>query len=182
MGDMTRPLTSSERQRLRSPANLWRALIVLLIVVGAAVVLVWPRGSTNDGINVIDVTAPIESARQQAGFPVVAPVGLPSGWRPTSTDFTPAGPSSPASFRIGYVSPRNQYAEFLESNDAADAVSAQYGPLSVDGNVSVDGSSWSGFRTDSGRQLIRHQVGTVTVIVTGSADTAELVQLAGSLR
>jgi hypothetical protein len=182
MDDMTRPLTSSERQRLRTPANLWRALIVLLIVVGAAVILVWPRGSTNEGVKVIDVSAPIESARQQAGFPVVAPAGLPPGWRPTSTDFTPAGPASPASFRIGYVSPRNQYAEFLESNDAADAVAAQYGPLSSDGNVAVNGASWTSFRTDNGRQLIRHQTGTVTVIVTGSADTTELIQLAGSLR
>jgi hypothetical protein len=178
---VTRPLTPAQRQRLRSPSNLWRALIPLLLIIGLVVLLVWPRGAHFDGVHVIDTTAPIASARTQAGFKLVAPVGLDPKWRPTSTEFVPAAPDSGATFRIGYVSPTGQYAEFIEGNDAADAIAAQYGPLATDNPVTVDGQQWSGFRRSNDRQLFRHTASGVTVIVTGSASEAQLIQLAASL-
>ena len=178
---MTRPLTSADRQRLRTPAYLWRSLIPLLVIVGLLVLLVWPEGQHSDGVHVVDTVGPIAAARQQAGFTVLTPSGLPGGWRATSTQFTPAAASSKASFRIGYVSPKGQYAEFVESNDAAEAVAAQYGPLAADTAVTVNGDSWDGFRRDNDRQLIRRTINGVTVVVTGSADQTELVQLAASL-
>ncbi|MDQ1731163.1 MAG: hypothetical protein QOK10_1322 [Pseudonocardiales bacterium] len=178
---MTRPLSSADRQRLRTPAYLWRSLIPLLVIVGLLVFLVWPRGQHSDGVHVVDTAGPIAAARQQAGFTILTPSGLPTGWRATSTEFTPAAASSKASFRIGYVSPKGQYAEFIESNDPADALAAQYGPLATDTAVMVNGSSWEGFRRDNNRQLIRRTMNGVTVVVTGSAEQGELVQLAGSL-
>lgn len=174
-------MTSAQRQQLRTPANLWRALIPLLAIVGLLVLLSWPRGQHAGGVHVVDVAGPIAAARQQAGFTVLAPTGLPAGWRPTSTDLTPSGPSSGASFRIGYVTPAGKYAEFLEGNDQPDAVAAQYGPLAVDGTATVASTSWQQYRTSDGRQLLRHTTGKVTVIVTGSAGAAELTELAGSL-
>lgn len=179
---MTRPLTASDRQRLRTPAYLWRALLPLLVIVGLLVLFTWPKGQVSDGVHVIDTSAPIATARQQAGFAVLAPAGLPGGWRATSTELVPAGPGSAATFRIGYVSPKGQYAEFLEGNDAPDAVSAQYGPLSVDGTTTIAGAVWQQYQTENSRRLLRRTVGKVTVIVTGSAAHPELEQLAGSLR
>jgi hypothetical protein len=179
---MSRPLTSSERQRLRTPANLWRALIPLLAVVGLLVVLVWPRPTHSDGVIVVDVAGPIAAARQQAGFTVLAPSGLSNRWRPTHTDLVPPSSAAAAGFTIGYVSPSGKYAEFHESADAPDAVAAGYGPLTADGTASVAGAAWDQFRTDRDRQLLRRTVGRVTVIVTGSAPPAELAELAGSVR
>jgi len=178
---VTRPLTSAERQRLRTPANLWRALIPLVVVVVA--IALWQRAGApkSNGVHVVDTTNAIAAARQQAGFPLLAPVGLGPGWRATSTQFTPAGPSSAASFRIGYVTPKDAYAEFDESNDAPDAVAAQFGPLSVDGTATVGGQSWARYRTSDGKPVLRHTTGTVTVVVTGNAEVAELTQLAESL-
>jgi hypothetical protein len=178
---VTRPLTAAERQRLRTPANLWRALIPLLGIVGLAVVLAWPRGSYTDGIHIVDITPPIAAARSAAGFTVLAPTGLEPAWRPTSTEFVPAGPFSGATFRIGYVSPTGRYAEFIESNDAPEAVAAQYGPLTMDHTVLAGKTTWDGFRRSDGRQLIRHTATGVTVIVTGSAPERELAELAASL-
>lgn len=178
---MTRPLNSADRQRLRTPANLWRALIPLLVVVGLVVLLNRPSGQSSDGVHVIDPGPAITAARQQAGFAVLAPNGLGARWRATSTELLPAGPAEAASFRIGYVSPGGQYAEVFQSADAADAVAAHYGPLTADGTVPVDGVDWQRYRTAAGRQVLRHTAGAVTVIVTGSADQAELVELAGSL-
>jgi hypothetical protein len=179
---VTRPLNSTERQRLRTPANLWRALIPLLVIAGLLVLFNRPAGQGSDGVHVIDPAPAIAAARQQAGFEVLAPGGLGSGWRPTSTELLPAGPSEPASFRIGYVSPSGRYAELFQSADAADAVAAHYGPLMADGTTSINGESWQQYETKSGRRLLRHTFGAVTVIATGSASQAELAELAASLR
>jgi hypothetical protein len=179
---VTRPLTSAERQRLRTPANLWRALIPLLVIVGLLVLVAWPRDHGSSGVHVIDVAGPIAAAQQQAGFDVLVPTGLSSGWRPTSSQFTPSAPSSGASFRIGYVTPANQYAEFVESSDAPDAVAAQYGPLTTDGAATITATGWDRFHTTNNRTLLRHTSGKVTVVVTGSASQTELIELAASLR
>ena len=178
---MTRPPTASERQRLRTNANLLRALIPLLVVVGVVVAFSWPRGQHSDGIHVVDVSAPIAAAKHDAGF-TTAPAGLSDRWRPTSTKFVAAGLSSGASFRIGYVTPSGKCAEFLESNDAPEAVAAQYGPLGVDGTANVNRAQWQQFRTNDDQILLRTTVGKVTLIVTGSAPISELTELAGSLR
>jgi hypothetical protein len=182
MVGVTRPLTPAERQRLRTPANLWRALIpILLLVIG---LVAWQRlgQPKSNGVHVIDTAAPVAAAAQQAGFPLLLPAGLPGGWRPTSTEFVPAAQDSAASFRIGYLTPAGKYAEFLQSNGPADAVAAQYGVLSDRGTIEIAGAGWREFRTDDDRTLLRTTKGTVTVIVTGNADSAELATLAGSLR
>ncbi|MEO6703277.1 MAG: DUF4245 domain-containing protein [Jatrophihabitantaceae bacterium] len=179
---MTRPLTAAQRQQLRTPANLWRALIPLLVLVAVLVWLTWPSAPHSDGVHVVDTQAPIANARKAAGFAVLVPAGLSDRWRPTSTHFEPAGPANGASFRIGYVTPAGQFAEFAEGDDAPDAVAALYGPLSADGTVTVAGQSWSRYRTGDGHPLLRHTTGKVTVIVSGTAGQDELVELAGSLR
>jgi hypothetical protein len=179
---VTRPLTPADRQRLRTPANLWRALIPLLVIVGLLVLFSWPSGQGSDGVHVIDPGPAITAAREQTGFDVLAPSGLGDRWRPTSTEFVPAGPSEAASFRIGYVSPAGRYAELYQSADAPDAVAAHYGPLTADGTTSIRGAEWQRYQTSAGRLVLRHTVGKVTVIVTGSAAQDELAELAGSLR
>ncbi|HTZ42247.1 MAG TPA: DUF4245 domain-containing protein [Jatrophihabitans sp.] len=175
---MTRPLTSSERQRLRTSGNLWRALIPILLVIGALVA--WERVNEphSDGIHVVDTTAAVAAARQQAGFGLVLPAGLPDGWRPTSTQFEPAGAGSAASFRIGYVTPEQKYAEFYESDDAPDAVAAQLGVLTGAGTV----AGWAEYRTSDGRTALRRTFGAVTVLVSGNAGQDELTTLATAMR
>ncbi|MFL6160745.1 MAG: DUF4245 domain-containing protein [Jatrophihabitantaceae bacterium] len=178
---MTRPLTPAERQRLRTPANLWRALLPILLVVG--VLVAWQRLGEphSNGIHVVDTAAPVAAARQQAGFELLLPSGLTDRWRPTSTEFTPAAQYSAASFRIGYVTPADRYAEFTESDGPPDAVAAPYGVLTDRGPVVIAGASWRGFQTTDNRMLLRRTVGKVTVIVTGNAPVAELNQLAAAL-
>jgi hypothetical protein len=182
---VTRPLTPSQRQRLRTPANLWRALVPLLVIVGVTVLVVWPRGATSDGVHVIDATSKIAAARAQSGFGVLAPAGLDPRWRPTNSDLVPRGPSNGATFRIGYYTPAGKYAEFLEGDDAADAVAASYGPLTSENTVAINGVSWDALRRSDGRRLLRHTFATstppVTVLVTGSAGADELATLAGSM-
>jgi len=181
-GRVTQPLSPAQRQRLRTPAYLWRSLLPLLVLVGLLVLLTWPRAPRSDGIHVIDTGPAIAAARAQVGFPLAVPAGLSDRWRPTSTRLEPAGSASGATFRIGYVTPGGQYAELLEGGDAPDAVAAQYGPLIADGTVSIAGASWARYRTGDGHPLLRQTTGERTTIVSGTAQLAELEQLAGSLR
>jgi len=178
MVGVTHPLTSAERQRLRTPGNLWRALIPVLVVVLALVG--WQRLNQphNDGVHVVDTAGAITAARQQAGFRLVLPDGLSNRWRPTSTEFVPPASGSPASFRIGYVTPAEKYAEFLESNDAPDAVAARLGALTRDGSS----GPWARFRADDGSTVLRNTIGGVTVLVDGNASLTELRQLADALK
>jgi len=177
-----RPLSASERQRLRTNANLWRALIPLLVIVGVVVIFTWPNGRGSDGVHVVDVSAPIAAAREQAGFEVLAPTGL-SGrdWRATSTRFVAASPTAAASFRIGYVSPSGKYAEFTESDDVPAAVLATFGPLDPAPATRVGDQQWQRYQTRDQQDLIVKTMGQVTVVVTGSAPLNELTELAGSL-
>lgn len=178
---MSGPLTASERNRLRNPANLWRALIPLVVIVVGLFIVAWPHAKGN-GVHVVSLAGPLAAAQQQAGFTVLSPTGLNQQWQATSTDFTAPVGAARASFRVGYVTPTGQYAEFLESNDAPDAVTGLYSPLTSDLPVTVNGASWTGYRTSRGRELISRTIGSVTVVVTGSAPQAELAQLAGALR
>jgi hypothetical protein len=179
---VTRPLDPTSRQRLRTPANLWRALIPLLVIVGVVALLNRPAGQGSDGVHVVDPGPAIAAARQQDGFAVLVPTGLSDRWRPTSSELVPAAPAAPPGLRIGYVSPAGRYAELFESPDAPEAVAAHYGPLTTEGTATVDGVPWQRYRTPADRLLLRHTVGKVTAIVTGSASQAELAELAGSLR
>ncbi len=179
---MTRPLTSQQRQRLRTPANLWRALIPLVVIVGLLVLYERAGQPHSDGVHVIDPSGAVAAARQQAGFDIEVPAGLPTTWRPTSTEYVPASGASAPTFRIGYVTPAGKYAEFLESDDAADAVAAQYGPLTTQGSTPVGSTTWTKFQTSDGKTLLRHTSGKVTVLVTGNAGLDELTQLAAALR
>jgi hypothetical protein len=181
MVGVTNPLTPAQRQRLRTPANLWRALIPILVLV--FVLVAWQRlgEPKSNGVHVVDTAAPVAAAQQQAGFPLLLPFDLPGGWRPTSTEFVRAAQYSAASFRIGYVTPAGKYAEFLESNGPADAVAASYGVLTSRGSVQIAGAGWQNFRTSDDRTLLRRTVGKVTVIVTGNAGMPELTELAESL-
>jgi Protein of unknown function (DUF4245) len=184
---VTRPPTGAERQRLRSPANLWRALIPLLVLVGALVAFAWPRAGSNDGVHVVDIVGPIAAARQN-GLAVLTPTGLDPRWRPTSVDYTQeqltnGQVTTPASLRIGFVSPAGDYAELMQSDDVRNgSVLASYGSLDATNPVKIGTVSWDGFQTSRNRELIRLVSGNREIIVTGSASAAELSTLAGSLR
>ena len=168
-----------QRQRLRTPAYLWRALLPLLVLVVLLVLFTWPRAPRSDGIHVIDTGPAIAAARSQLGFPI-AGAGRPV--RPVAAHLDPSGAGRAGQRRQLpdrlRDTPAGQYAELLEGDDAPDAVAAQYGPLTADGTVSIAGASWARYRTGDGHSLLRQTTGKRTTIVSGTAQQAELEQLA----
>jgi hypothetical protein len=176
-------MTPAERSRLRTFGNLWRSLIPLVVIVGIILVLAWPRSSDDGNLQVVDTAGPISYAKSVAAYPLLAPAGLPSGWRATSTriDPAPSGAMSPVVFTIGYVTPKGQFAQFRESDDRADAVRASLGAAAELDPRTIGGVQWTALRNSREEVVLLRTVGSVTVYVTGSASDAELAVLAASL-
>src|SRR5690242_10898057 len=98
----------------RRPRDMALSLIVLLIPVAIIAALVWVRGGSDPVV--IDTAPAIAEARAANAFPVTAPHGLDSGWRPVSAAYDPGNPTTPgALLRIGYVTATGGSVQLIES-------------------------------------------------------------------
>lgn len=175
----------------RGPRTVGDMVRSLGLVLGAVAVLLLitfrPQGQQ---LHVVDYRAQLAQARIGAAFPLVAPAGLPAGWRATSAYFdSPAGGTAGVpgvtSWHVGFVTPENQYAGFEQTNGLVVGALQDVldGPTDTGVTSDVRGVSWQRWTDAAGerRALVRTDTG-VTVVVDGSADWAVLERLAGSLR
>ena len=124
-------------------------------------------------------------AAEQAGYPVVAPAGLPAGYRPTSarTDAVPDRTGQPVTLQIGYVTPSEEFAGFVVSDDLkADAVTSVLDGAAQRGTVDLGGTSWTRSTDARGETVLSRQDGDVVVLVSGSAKEQELETVARGVR
>lgn len=157
------------------------ALVCLLLT--AAIVVLTPRPVTQIAV-VVDYHPDLVRFERAAPYTVLAPEGLPVGWRPINSRLTVA-PDGPVSWHLGYVTPSGQNASLEESNERP----AQF-ILRMTNNGNRLPPVWSGgtwwgrsWRQDKKqRAMYQSGPGPVTVIVTGTAGWAELSALAVSLR
>ena len=85
--------------------------------------------------------------------------------------------------QIGYVTPSQEFAGFAESDDPrADAIASVLDGARPRGSVQIDGRSWARSTTERGETALTLKVGSVTVVVTGSASEKELETVAGAVR
>src|SRR4051794_35358487 len=153
-----------ERAKRLSMANMLRSLLPLVVIV--LVVVGWTafRQSPDvDPVKPIDPSSTVQLAANRAGYPLLIPTGLPGGYRPTSarTDAGNAEEGDPVTLEIGYVTPSDEFAGFVVSDDPrADPVTAVLGDAREQGSVALDGRAWSGRRRAGRRRRCR---GTWTV-------------------
>ncbi|MDQ1641230.1 MAG: hypothetical protein QOJ90_581 [Actinomycetota bacterium] len=157
-----------------------RSLAIVLAVVAVVLML-----STRDHaavVTTVDPAVSLAEARSQAGYPVLAPVGLGTRWRPTSVRVRRNGAA--LEWHIGYVTPRGDYAG-LEQSDGPpgvflDGFASGGKPTGV---VRIGDRSWrrlEGGRPEPRALLLRE--GPVTTLVVGGAAWSELDALAAALR
>ncbi len=169
------------RQTVRD--MVWSLVVVGLFV--AFLVGVTYRGKP-DAVQVVDPTTAVVSAQTAAPFVPRIPTGLSSEWRSTSARFEPPQLSSiPEStvFHIGYVTPDGQYAA-VQQTDASPAWAVR--TLFEGGSDSGVGAGafegWERWQAEDGRrQAYVRELADSTLIIQGSADDAELAELAASL-
>jgi hypothetical protein len=176
---------AGRRRGAQTLGDMARSMGVVLAVV-AVVVLITIR-TRGQQIRLVDVSGTYAQAKIGAlPFPLVRPVGLSDRWRATSVYYDPparTGVPGVTLWHVGYVTPADQYAGMEQTNGlAADALAAAVTAPQPAGASTVGGASWQRFYGDAGRRrALTHTVGTVTVVVDGTASWGELEQLAGSL-
>jgi hypothetical protein len=177
---------AARRRGFETLADMARSLGVVLVVV--AIVFFLTMRTRGQSIRVVDVSGTYDQARIGAQpFTLVRPVGLDAHWRATSVYYDPperTGVAGVTLWHVGYVTPSDQYAAMEQTNGVASAalVAAGVTAPAAAGSAGVAGVPWQRYLGDQGRRraLVR-TVGTVTVIVDGTAGWPELEQLAGSL-
>jgi Protein of unknown function (DUF4245) len=175
----------TDRAARFSAANMLRSLAPLVVI--ALLIVGYQAFKSSDETNVhpIDPTSAERLAADQAGYPVVAPAGLPAGYRPTSarTDADPSRKGEPVTLQIGYVTPSQEFAGFVVSDDAtADPVTSVLNGATQRGTVDLGGTSWTRSTNARGETVLSRRAGDVVVLVSGSASEQQLETVAGAVR
>jgi hypothetical protein len=176
--------TPTERANRMSAANMIRSLLPLVLIVLLVVGWIAFRQGSADPVRPIDPSSSVQLSAARAGYTVEAPTGLPDGYRPTSarTDAGDAGEGDPVTLEIGYVTPSDEYAGFLTTDDPrADRLLAVLEGAEEQGSVELGGRSWDRLTNGRGETVLRREDAGVTTVVTGSADDQELETVAASL-
>ncbi len=155
---------------------------VVLAIVGVFVAAAWRP--TPDPIRLVDPAPVVAAAATTADFPVQAPSGLSSDWRPTSARWQPTTASGAVPvLHIGYVTPAGQYAQVTQARmDYAPYLAEQTGHGVAEGSQQIGDANWVRMTGDNGDRSLVLTADGVTTIVFGSADWDELTTLAAALR
>jgi len=172
-----------------SVVDMVRTLAVFGLLIGVVVAVRSGSRQTGSAVRRVDdeLAAQVQVARRFAGFPVLAPQGLPSGWAPTSARFSTQGPSPSGHplLHAGWVTPGGRFADLEESDvDVSAALDPVDGTKPVaTGTAVVGGTTFAVRRSQEGTVTLLGTVGTGTWVgVTGGATQAELEELLRALR
>ncbi|MGY1813835.1 DUF4245 domain-containing protein [Blastococcus sp. SYSU D00820] len=173
-----------ERANRMSAANMLRSLLPLVLICLAVVGWMAFRNNPEDPVIEVDPSTTVSLAANRADYAMVAPQGLPGDYRPTSarTDAGGAGEGDPVTLEIGYLTPSEEFAGFVVSDDPRAApVADVLDDAADDGTVRVAGTEWTRGTTAADETVLYRQDGDVIVLVTGSAPDAELEAVAGAV-
>jgi hypothetical protein len=185
-GEGTPPPVSPaiERANRLNAANMLRSLLPLVVI--CLLIVGWQafRSSGDVGVRTVDPSSTVQLAAARASYELQVPTGLDEGYRSTSarTDAGNAEPGDPVTLEIGYLTPEEQFAGFVVSDDrAADPVTAVLDGAEERGAVDLGGNRWTRSATVQGETVLSREVDGVTVLVTGSASDDELETVAESV-
>jgi hypothetical protein len=180
------PATPAVQRAARmNAANMVRSLVPLVVI---CLVIVWwtnfRQGPDVDPIREIDPATTVDLAAARASYPIVYPQGLDPDYRPTSarTDAGHAGEGDPVTLQIGYVTPSEEFAGFVVSDDPrADPLAAVLDGAQQKGSVDVGGASWTRSTAENGETVLSREDSGAIVAVSGSASDKELETVAAAV-
>jgi hypothetical protein len=183
--DSTPPPPPTDRAARFNAANMLRSLAPLVLIALLIVGYQAFKSSGETNVHPIDPTSSERLAAEQAGYPVLAPAGLPADYRPTSarTDADPDRTGEPVTLQIGYVTPSQEFAGFVLSDDLKDdAVTSVLDGAQQQGTVDLAGTAWTRSTNARGETVLSRKAGDAVVLVSGSASEKELETVAGAVR
>ena len=173
-----------ERANRLNAANMLRSMLPLVLICLAIVWWTTIRQSGDAGVRTVDPSSTVQLAAARAGYPLLVPTGLGEEYLVTSarTDAGNAGQGDPVTLQIGYLTPAEEYAGFVVSDDdRADAVATVLDGAREQGTVDLDGRTWTRSVTANDETALSLEVDGVTVVVTGSARDDELETVAAAV-
>jgi hypothetical protein len=188
----------AEEQPQRSPAmvraaelnaaNMARSLLPLVVICLLLVGWAAFRQTPDDPVIEVDPTTSERTAAENASYEVLVPTGLTDDYRPTSARVTPsvAQEGEPVTLEIGYLTPSEEYAGYVISDDAgADPLRRVLDDAVEEGAASIGGRTWTRSTVagpDGDETALSLTQDGVTVLVAGSATDDELEAIAASLQ
>jgi hypothetical protein len=173
------------RANRMSAANMLRSLLPLVVI--CLLVVGWNalQQDADEGVRTVDPSSAVQLAAARAGYPVPAPDGLADDYRPTSarTDAGNAREGDPVTLEIGYLTPSEEFAGFVVSDDPrAGPLAAVLDGADEGGTVQIGGATWTRATTTRDETALVREDDGVTVVVTGSATDDELETVAASVK
>jgi Protein of unknown function (DUF4245) len=180
--------TEAGRPRQRKPflqqsyADMLRSVVVLALIVAVA----WGcsqflESDPETPVRRVDYTSELRDARSRAEYEVLAPQGLPAGWRATSADVTTSGQS--LDWHLGFVSPDDAYVGLEQSDDQLPTgVRRVYEDREPDNTLQISGRRWDVYAPNGADTVLVNVDGDVStaVVSTGGVELAGV--FAGALR
>ncbi|MEU9262455.1 DUF4245 domain-containing protein [Streptomyces sp. NPDC048212] len=160
-----------------------RDMILSMLVITAVAGVVYlfiPHDDKADPIKAVDYRVELATARRAAPYPVAAPDGLSKGWKPTSVSYEGR---DGAGWHLGFLDPDDRYVAVEQST----APAKKYVPeVSRDAENTgrtreVSGRAWEVWEGPKYDALVLHAEG-VTTVVTGSAPSDRLAEMAAALK
>jgi hypothetical protein len=173
-----------ERAGRLNAANMLRSLLPLVVI--CLLLVGWQtfRSSGDVGVRTVDPSSTVQLAAARASYELVVPSDLDEGYRTTSarTDAGGAEEGDPVTLEIGYLTPEEEFAGFVVSDDRdADPLADVLDGAQGQGTVDIAGQRWDRATTVDGETALTREAGGATVLVTGSAADDELEAVAASV-
>jgi Protein of unknown function (DUF4245) len=165
----------------QSHADMLRSMVVLALIVAVA----WGcsqfwESDPETPVRRVDYTSELREARSRADYDVLAPRGLPSGWRATSVDVTASERS--LDWHLGFVSPDDEYVGLEQSDgDLPPGVRRASDGREPDNTLQIGGRTWDVFDPDGTDAVLVHVDGDVSTAVVSSGGVALASEFAGAL-
>ena len=175
------PAPAARGRGKQTAGDMVRSLLVVLVLVFVVVALNAQDDSGGD-LRPLDYSGVLAQARDTAPYDVLAPIGLPASWVPTSARTDRDGDA--VTWHLGLVTPAGDYAGVEQSDGDPESVVADVADGGDDaGTVTISGLRWR--KVDGGRPEKHALVldgEAVTTVVAGGASWTELRTLARSLQ
>lgn len=156
----------------------------MAVLIGVVIVFVVVRGSVREDLETpvrdVDYASSLDFFELQAGFPILAPPALPSGWVATNAEVDP-GP--PATWRLNIFTADERYVGLQQAVDSeASMVSEFVDEDAEEGDpVDVAGETWTSYTDSGGDTALARTEGEVTTVVVATVSLEELVGFVSSL-
>jgi hypothetical protein len=168
----------SDDRTKRGLRDLVLSLAVVGLFVGFLFAVVWRPAP--EAVKVVDPLPMLQVAREQAEYPVLAPVGLGTDWRATSARFEQGEASS--TWFLGYVNPDDEFVAVTQTDGSPEEfIQEQTVQGSPDGTREIAGQTWQQYRGEDQQSLVLSGPEGTTV-VTGTVSYDELQSFVERLR